>query len=75
MNWQLIIIILYFVITMAIGLLASRKTKSSDSFVGAGMGVSLTFDDGPSEEPAARNTASPPVSPAGGTPSQTASAC
>jgi len=39
MNWQLVIIILYFVLTMAIGILASRKTKSSDSFVGAGMGV------------------------------------
>ncbi len=39
MNWQLIIIILYFALTMAIGILASRKTKSSDSFVGAGMGV------------------------------------
>ena len=39
MNWQLIIIILYFVATMIIGLLASRKTTSSDAFVGAGMGV------------------------------------
>ena len=39
MNWQLIIIIVYFALTMAIGILASRKTKSSDSFVGAGMGV------------------------------------
>ena len=39
MNWQLIIIVLYFAATMLIGLLASRKTKSSDSFVGAGMGV------------------------------------
>ena len=39
MNWQLIIIILYFALTMVIGLLASRKAKSSDAFVGAGMGV------------------------------------
>ena len=39
MNWQLVIIVLYFALTMAIGILASRKTKSSDSFVGAGMGV------------------------------------
>ena len=39
MNWQLLIIIAYFVITMVIGIAASRKTKSSDSFVGAGMGV------------------------------------
>ena len=39
MNWQLLIIILYFALTMVIGLLASRKTKSSASFVGSGMGV------------------------------------
>lgn len=39
MNWQLAIIIAYFVLTMAVGILASRKTSSSDSFVGAGMGV------------------------------------
>ena len=39
MNWQLLIIIVYFALTMAIGILASRKTKSSDSFVGSGMGV------------------------------------
>lgn len=39
MNWQLLIIIAYFAITMLVGILASRKTKTSDSFVGAGMGV------------------------------------
>ena len=39
MNWQLVIIIAYFAVTIFIGVLASRKTKSSDSFVGAGMGV------------------------------------
>ncbi len=39
MNWQLVIVIVYFVITIVIGLMASRKTKSSDSFVGTGMGV------------------------------------
>ncbi len=39
MNWQLVIIVLYFIITLALGILASRKTRSSDSFVGAGMGV------------------------------------
>ena len=39
MNWQLLIIILYFALTMVIGILASRKTKSSDSFVGVSMGV------------------------------------
>ncbi len=39
MNWQLIIIIAYFVITLLIGVLASRKTKSSASFMGSSMGV------------------------------------
>lgn len=39
MNWQLLIVIIYFVITITIGLLAARNTRSSDSFVGAGMGV------------------------------------
>ena len=39
MNWQLLIIILYFALTMVIGVLASRKNKSNDSFVGVGMGV------------------------------------
>ncbi len=39
MNWQLLIIVAYFVITMAIGLLAARKTKSSANFMGSGMGV------------------------------------
>ena len=39
MNLQIVIVVLYFVVTMAIGVLASRKTKSSDSFLGSGMGV------------------------------------
>ena len=39
MNWQLIIIVIYFAVTITIGVLASRRTKSSDSYVGAGMGV------------------------------------
>lgn len=39
MNLQILIVILYFAITMVIGVLASRKTKSSDSFLGSGMGV------------------------------------
>ncbi len=39
MNWQLIIIILYFALTMLLGVLASRKNQSNDSFVGVGMGV------------------------------------
>lgn len=39
MNWQLIIIIAYFALTLAIGVLASRKTKSSSNFHGSEMGV------------------------------------
>ena len=39
MNVQLIVIIAYFALTMIIGVLASRKNKSNDSFVGVGMGV------------------------------------
>lgn len=39
MNWQLIIIVAYFVLTLAIGVLASRKTKSSSNFHGSEMGV------------------------------------
>ena len=36
---QTIIIVLYFAITVLIGVLSSRKTKSSDSFHGAEMGL------------------------------------
>ncbi len=39
MNIQLIIIIAYFALTVAIGLWSAKKSTSSDSFVGAGMGV------------------------------------
>ena len=39
MNWPLVIIIAYFAVTMLLGVLASRKNRSHDSFVGAGMGV------------------------------------
>ncbi len=39
MNWQLIIIIAYFALTLLIGVLASRKTKSSSNFHGSEMGV------------------------------------
>ncbi len=37
MNWQIVIIILYFAVTIAVGVLASRKNTSTDSFVGSGM--------------------------------------
>ena len=36
---QTIIIILYFAVTVAIGLISSKKSKSSDSFHGAAMGM------------------------------------
>lgn len=39
MNLQLVIIVLYFALTMLVGILASRKTRSSEAFVGSGMGV------------------------------------
>lgn len=36
---QIIIILIYFAITVAIGVYASKRTKSADSFHGAGLGV------------------------------------
>ena len=39
MNIQLIVIIIYFALTMFLGIRASKKNTSSDSFVGTGMGV------------------------------------
>ncbi len=39
MSIQLIVIIGYLILTVVIGLLAQRKSKSSDSFVGSGLGV------------------------------------
>lgn len=36
---QLIVIIIYFAVTVLIGVLAGRKSKGSDSFVGAQMGL------------------------------------
>ena len=35
----LIIVLLYFAVTVAIGVLAGKKTKGSDAFHGAGMGI------------------------------------
>ena len=39
MSTQLIVIIVYFAITVLIGVLSGRKSKGSDSFVGAQMGL------------------------------------
>lgn len=39
MNIQLIVILIYFAVTVLIGVLAGRKSKGADSFVGAQMGL------------------------------------
>lgn len=39
MNIQLIIILIYFVCTVAIGIYSAKKSKSADSFHGANMGI------------------------------------
>ncbi len=39
MNQALIIILLYFAVTLLIGVLAARSSRSHDAYVGAGMGV------------------------------------
>ena len=39
MSVQLIVIIIYFAVTVLIGVLSGRKSKGSDSFVGAQMGL------------------------------------
>ena len=39
MSTQLIVIIIYFVVTVLIGVLSGLKSKGSDSFVGAQMGL------------------------------------
>lgn len=49
MSVQLIIIVLYFLLTIAIGLYAQRKTKSSASFHGAGLGVLMVVSVGVGE--------------------------
>ena len=36
---QFIVIVLYFALTVAVGLLAARKSKTSDDFHGAEMGL------------------------------------
>jgi len=39
MQVQLIIVLLYFAVTVGIGVIAGKKTKGSDAFHGAGMGI------------------------------------
>lgn len=49
MSTQFIIIVIYFAITVAIGLYAQKKSTSSDAFVGAGMGVMMCVAAGVGE--------------------------
>ena len=39
MTIQLLIIIIYFALTVGIGLFSSKRSKTSDSFHGAGLGM------------------------------------
>ena len=39
MNWQLIIIIIYFAATVLIGLHSAKKTKSAKAFTGAELSI------------------------------------
>ncbi len=49
MSTQLLIILLYFILTIVIGVVSSRKSKSSDSFHGAGLGVIMCVAAGTGE--------------------------
>lgn len=49
MSIQLLIILAYFLITIAIGLLAKRKSTSSSSFHGAGLGILMCVAAGTGE--------------------------
>lgn len=49
MSTQLFIIILYFALTVAIGLYAQKKTKNASSFHGAGLGVLMCVAAGTGE--------------------------
>lgn len=49
MSLQLYIILAYFSITLVIGLLAKRKSKSSNSFHGAGLGILMCVAAGTGE--------------------------
>lgn len=49
MNLQLLIVVLYFVLTIVIGIAASRKSHSSASFTGAQLGVLMCVAAGTGE--------------------------
>ena len=49
MNLQLLIILLYFGVTIAVGVYAKKKSDSSSSFHGAGLGVMMCVAAGTGE--------------------------
>ena len=49
MSVQLVIIIIYFAITVGIGVWSSKRAKSSDSFHGSGLGVMMCVAAGTGE--------------------------
>ena len=49
MSTQLIVILLYFGLTIAIGIISLRRSKSSDCFVGSGLGVIMCVSAGTGE--------------------------
>ncbi|MDO4552484.1 MAG: hypothetical protein Q4C22_02995, partial [Bacillota bacterium] len=46
---QIVIILIYFVFTVVIGVVAMRRSKSSTSFMGAGLGVMMCVAAGTGE--------------------------
>ncbi|MGI6751683.1 MAG: sodium:solute symporter family protein [Anaerovoracaceae bacterium] len=49
MSIQLIVILIYFALTIVIGILSQRKAKSADCFVGSGLGVTMCVAAGTGE--------------------------
>ena len=71
---QLIVIVLYFALTVVVGLLAARRSKTASDFHGAEMGLSaIVCASAERRRAASRNTASCTAFPVRGTRSQTAS--
>jgi SSS family solute:Na+ symporter len=46
---QLVIIVLYFILTILIGLYANKKSKTANSFHGAGLGILMCVAAGTGE--------------------------
>ena len=49
MSIQLVIIVLYFILTILIGLYANKKSKTANSFHGAGLGILMCVAAGTGE--------------------------